>query len=491
MFSPAESAIKSKSLKSFYGLVGLFFAIAAIALVKDQVYFLLLPALIYIIMLAIFRMDALAMFCAFITPLSINLNKTSLGIGVSLPADPLMFGLFLLFWFKIFVDGGLDKKILKHPVTILILLHLGWMLITSFTSTMLVVSLKSTLARFCYVSVNYFILLYLFQHYKNIKKFLWLYLSALCLVIFFTIYNHWQHGWTEAGAHIAMVPFYNDHTSYAAAIAFFIPVMIAFISEKEQITGRRIISSFILLLLSLAIVLSYTRASWVGLLAAFGCWLAFVVRIKTALVYSVIACVVLFFFLFRTQLYMQLEKNDKTSSTDIKEHVESIGNVSNDASNIERLNRWSSALRMFAEKPIFGFGPGTFMFQYAPYQKHSELSIISTNFGEVGGSHSEYLGPLAEEGLPGSLLMIMIISFTIITTSDVYKRLKPGNIRGLAKALLLGLITYYVHGILNFFLDTDKASVPFWGFTAALVAIDIFHSGKEEKIIKAHIAEKK
>jgi len=41
--------------------------------------------------------------------------------------------------------------------------------------------------------------------------------------------------------------------------------------------------------------------------------------------------------------------------------------------------------------------------------------------------------------------------------------------------LLLGLITYYLHGLLNNFLDTDKASVLFWGYTAALVAINVYH----------------
>ena len=478
MLASAEKNINNRNLKIFYYIVGLFFIIASVAMVSDQIYLLLLPAFIYVIMLAIFKMDSLAMFCAFITPLSINLNKTSLGIGVSLPSDPLMFGLFILFWFKIFADGGLDKKIIKHPVTILILSHLAWMLITSFTSTMFLVSIKSTLARFCYVSVSYFMLLYLFKNYENIKKFIWLYLSALSLVILFTLYNHWMSNWTETGAHIAMVPFYNDHTSYAAAIAFFIPVLISFAFGKDYGWNIRYISFFLLVLLSTAIVLSYTRASWVGLLAAFACWLAFVVRIKTAFVYTAFAGLVIVFLLFRTQLYMQLEKNDKTSSTNMQDHVQSIGNVSNDASNIERINRWSSAIRMFAAKPIFGFGPGTFMFQYAPYQKFSQLSVISTNFGEVGGSHSEYLGPLAEEGLLGSLLMILIISFSIITASNIYKKIPPGPIRGLSKALLLGLVTYYVHGVLNFFLDTDKASVPFWGFTAALVAIDIFHSKK-------------
>jgi len=36
------------------------------------------------------------------------------------------------------------------------------------------------------------------------------------------------------------------------------------------------------------------------------------------------------------------------------------------------------------------------------------------------------------------------------------------------------LITYYAHGLMNNFLDTDKASVPFWGFTAMIVALDFY-----------------
>ena len=40
-------------------------------------------------------------------------------------------------------------------------------------------------------------------------------------------------------------------------------------------------------------------------------------------------------------------------------------------------------------------------------------------------------------------------------------------------ALFLGLFTYFVHGILNNFLDTDKASAPFWGFLAILVLFDL------------------
>jgi hypothetical protein len=38
-----------------------------------------------------------------------------------------------------------------------------------------------------------------------------------------------------------------------------------------------------------------------------------------------------------------------------------------------------------------------------------------------------------------------------------------------------------MHGIMNNFLDTDKASAPFWGFMAVLVVLDIYGEGAGEK----------
>ncbi len=54
-------------------------------------------------------------------------------------------------------------------------------------------------------------------------------------------------------------------------------------------------------------------------------------------------------------------------------------NISSDASNLERINRWDCAISMFKERPFFGYGPGTYMFQYAKYQLKKNRTIISTN----------------------------------------------------------------------------------------------------------------
>jgi len=183
-----------------------------------------------------------------------------------------------------------------------------------------------------------------------------------------------------------------------------------------------------------------------------------------------------YFFTFRTDILIALERNKQDSSKDFRRHISSITNVSTDASNKERLNRWACAIRMFKERPVWGWGPGTYQFLYAPFQKRSEMTIISTRHGDVGNAHSEYLGPLAEQGLLGSVAFLLIVIATMATAAKLYFRTKRRKVRIMAVILLLSLMTYYAHGLVNNFLDGDKLSALFWGFTAMIVALDVYHT---------------
>jgi len=180
---------------------------------------------------------------------------------------------------------------------------------------------------------------------------------------------------------------------------------------------------------------------------------------------------------------MKLEENRQDSSTNFSQHIQSISNVSSDASNLERINRWTSALRMFREKPFLGWGPGTYMFQYAGFQSSKHRTVISTNFGDGGNAHSEYIGPMAESGILGALSFILVAFTTLITGIRYYIRQNTSPYRWISLALILGLTTYLLHGFLNNFLDTDKASALFWGFIAAIVALDIFQKQEIKKEI--------
>ena len=179
-------------------------------------------------------------------------------------------------------------------------------------------------------------------------------------------------------------------------------------------------------------------------------------------------------------------KNDTVSSDNFSEHIKSISNISTDASNLERINRWMSAIRMFKERPLTGWGPGTYQFQYAPFQHSSEMTVISTNSGNRGNAHSEYIGLMAEQGLPGLMLMLVFLITLFSTGFRVVNALEVGSDRSIAICALLGLVSYFCHGVLNNFLDMDKAAVLVWGSASLLVFLDLkfkkeFHPLKKTK----------
>ena len=225
--------------------------------------------------------------------------------------------------------------------------------------------------------------------------------------------------------------------------------------------------------------MSYSRAAWLGLAAAIGIFIILKFKIKFKWVALSGFVLILMFFMLRTQIIMKMEKNKQDTSGKLTEHIQSMSNISTDASNLERINRWISAFRMFKDRPFFGFGPGTYQFCYAPFQYSYEKTIISTNAGNKGNAHSEYIGPLAETGILGFLSVLAISISTFLTGYKVYRRTNDKKIKLLSLLAFLSLSTYYVHGFLNNFLDTDKASVPFWGFIAMIVALDIFHLDKK------------
>jgi len=133
---------------------------------------------------------------------------------------------------------------------------------------------------------------------------------------------------------------------------------------------------------------------------------------------------------------------------------------------------------MWEDKPILGWGPGTYMFKYAPYQLSRDLTIISTNFGTNGNAHSEYLGPLSEQGIFGLVIVIALLLYATSLGYRLVYAVEDKETKILVTGLFLGLMTYFVHGFLNNFLDTDKLSLPFWGFLAALVTIDLYYDKK-------------
>jgi O-antigen ligase len=441
----------------------------------------MLPLIILIVLLAIFSIEKIMYLMVFSTPLAITLKELGLteGVNLSLPSEPLMIGVTMIYFLNELSNQVTDKRILRHPITIIIFIQMGWMLITTLTSELPIISTKFLLSRIWFLTSCYFICTELFKKQKAIFYHLLLYSIALAIVAIITTVKHASYAFDEKIADWIVSPFYNDHTAYGAALAMYIPVMFGILFMKNISFYLKIVCFGLLLIFLTSIIISYARAGWLSLAVSLGVLLTLALKIKfRTLLFSLIGGIIVFLS-FQTEILMVLGRNNTDSDGDFMANVESMTNISTDVSNVERLNRWSCALRMFEEKPVFGFGPGTYQFLYAPFQKSSMKTVISTNFGDKGNAHSEYLGPLSEQGLIGALIVFALVLAVMFLGYRLVYTLKDKSLKILSITLLMGMSTYFVHGFLNNFLDTDKASVPFWGFLAMLVCIDVYYREQE------------
>ena len=477
---------KKAKIAWLYLIAALFVAVALYFLVsKNNYLFFAVPVVIGILLLYVFSLDKVMMLISFCVPLSVTLEEFE-QLAVSLPAEPLLAGVLILFIAKLLYEGNYDRNVARHPVSVIIYCMFVWMVVTTITSEMPLVSVKFIASRLWFIVPSFFFCAILFKRPKNIDWFIWLYIASLCIVVVYTTINHAAHGFDNDTAHWVMSPFYNDHTAYGAALAIYLTLAITYAFLPGIKAGRRILVLCVIALLSVAMVLSSCRAAWVSLAASL-LVLAFVLlKIKFRWILTTFVILLGLFFAFQHQIIDALEHNSQDASGDVVENIQSITNISTDASNLERINRWQSAFRLFAERPVFGWGPGTYQFVYAPYQMSKEKTIISTNAGDKGNAHSEYIGPLAEQGVVGFLLVLILVITVVYTGLKAYQRAKNKKAKVLVLGATLAFFGYFVHGFLNNFLDTDKLAVPVWSCAALIVVIDLYYSRQDtfEEVIQ-------
>ncbi len=438
----------------------------------------LVPLGLLVVWLFVRRFEEGLLSMALLTPFAVNVALMP-GMELSMPVEPMMILFSLMFFFRVLVAHNYDMRLLRHPVSILLLASLTWMAVTSCTSALPWVSFKYTLARIWFVVPFFYAAAQIFRSRDRIRQFFWAYAIGLGVVILIATSKTLGNFSDLQTLHRVMKPFYNDHTAYGCAIALMLPAAFYFIFSKRRTGWQRVLTLLLFAGLCVGLFFSYCRAAWLSVLGAIGVYVLIRMGMKVKWMVVLFGIGVGAFFVYQSDVLYKLGKNHQDSSYELADQIKSISNISTDASNIERLNRWASAMRMWKEKPLLGTGPGTYQFLYGSYQKSYQLSTISTNAGDLGNAHSEYIGPMTEQGLPGVLLVAALFLCTFATGVRIYRTAKDHDVGLMALAFTLSLLTYYIHGVFNNFLDTDKLSVPFWAFTAAVVALDVYSEKKD------------
>lgn len=181
-----------------YGISALFI-LFCVALILKQYFWLpiAVPMALGLLLMYIFALDKVLLLIVFLTPLAVNIQNFDLNVGVSIPTEPLLMGVLGLGFIRLLFNYSFDRKVMRHPITIAIIIYLLWMLLTCITSELPLVSFKYLLAKLWFIVPFYFMGSQLFRDFRNIRRFNWLYIIPLIIVIGYTTYNHAMNGFTE------------------------------------------------------------------------------------------------------------------------------------------------------------------------------------------------------------------------------------------------------------------------------------------------------
>ncbi len=322
-----------------------------------------------------------------------------------------------------------------------------WLTLSMICSTMPLVSFKYWLVDAGQWWVFFAGLLLFPDWWRRLLPF---FICSMGGVVVYTLAHHYQYDFRADQSMLAPMPFFPDHTLYSAILVTLLPVL-PFLFKKSVASGFAI-------LFVTGLVFAVCRAAWLSLTAAIFLLMPLVFHNKWKWMLLSVCLVI------ASGAWMQ----DR-----IKEQI------THDVSSLERINRYACALRMARDRPVTGFGPGTFQFRYLPFQRAEDMTRISiTNpekdlrpdqFGRGGGAHSEYFQALAENGWPGLVFWLLLVCAAVYKGARIFLSGQNKEHLWFVLAVTGSLLTLILHTLFNNFLHDGRIAMLFWGYVAWLV----------------------
>ena len=401
-------------------------------------------------------------------PLSTEVEFGS--IGADLPDEALMLMLmgiaFVLFITK---APRLSMRMFFNPITILLLLHFGWIALTAVTSTQPLISFKFLAAKMWYIAVFYFLTYYLIRKEADLTEWLkWLLIPILATVAWVWV-RHAPTGFSFMDVNEFMKPVYRNHVDYALMLGVVLPFAWVFRDMwKGKYTGMVICA-----IMAIAIYFAYTRAAYLGILTGIAGYL--IIRlglVKYALILAAVVVGVLIAQLASDNRYIDYAPDYHKTITHYEfDNLLEATYKLEDISSMERVYRWIAGFYMIQERPVTGFGPGAFYESYMPYTDKHFVTYVSDN-PERSGIHNYFLMTAADQGLPGLIIFVALLVAFMLKAQWLLRRLKDA----FPRKLLIGCINtfFFIMFILllNDMIETDKVGTFFFFCLAMIVAIE-------------------
>jgi O-antigen ligase len=404
----------------------------------------------------------------------------SASLGTDVPDELLMWMVSLIFFSSwIYAPKEITKKILQHPLLLLLLAVLGWTCLSVVFSSQPLLSIKFLLAKGWYIGAFVLAPLMIFKNKQSIIAAAIALVSAMTGVMLIALIKHSGSGFSFITINEAVAPFFRNHVNYAAMLVCIIPVALACRHYSKNKNIRQFLSILLLLMIT-ALFTSYSRGAWLALLA--GCFTGWIIK-RRKLVYCYAAAIVIvlagLFWLKQDERYLQYSPDFTTTifHTNFNEHLVATYRLK-DVSTAERFYRWVAGVRMIKDNTSTGYGPGTFYSNYKPYTVPAYKTWVSNN-PEHSTIHNYFLLTAVEQGIPGLLLLLLLIGLMLYYAQHLYHRSKEGFYKTVAMTTGIILVMILVLNFLSDLIETDKIGSLFFLCLSLLIITDVNSSKME------------
>ena len=396
-------------------------------------------------------------------PLSTELNITP-SLGLDFPDEILMIGLTGLVILKMVQQPKwFPSNLRKEPLFRLVCCIMGWTLISACFAEHSLLSLKFFLARIWFIIPFVIVPQILLQSQSSIRKFALLLLIPMFLIVVQALVRHAFYGFSFIDIKKAMNPFFRNHVNYSSMLVCLMVPSLAmlFLTSREHKYYRWLVAGNLIGLVGL--FFSYSRGAWVALIV--GIVFAFLMQrgwVKKSILMVLLVLIAASSWLMVDYHFMRFapDHDHTIFHTDFSEHIAATVSLK-DVSNAERFYRWVAGYRMFTERPMTGFGPNNFYPNYRPYTMNVFQTWVSDN-PEHSTIHNYFLLTLAEQGIPGLLLLLLLWIGMLFRLQYLYKHLQNNFYRHVTLCVAVILAMMASINFMSDMIETDKIGSLFW-----------------------------
>lgn len=406
-----------------------------------------------------------------VLPFSMEFYFEGPGIGTDLPSEPAMILLALIAVF-VLIRRNFSMEVFywKHPVFLILAIHVGWLFLTVINSQNLLISAKFFMAKMWYILPFFILPVLIFKNQNDFEKVYRILYKFLFFAILIVLIRHAQEDFSFISSYDVVRPFFRNHVSYAAICVVCLPFVWAFLVNAARGSSEKILLSLVLTVFLTGIYFSYTRAAIIAIFIAIGAYVILQKKwVVHALVLTALCSVSGIAFLTYNNKYLDFTPEfEKTiSHTEFDNLIEATYKLE-DISTMERVYRWMAGVEMIADKPLMGFGPGTFYSHYKSYSISRFQTYVSDN-PDQSGIHNYFLMTFVEQGVFGFLIFLAFCIILLITAEKVYHQTQNKGDKIMIMAIYLSYIIILAMLLINDLIETDKVGPFFFVNAAALL----------------------